>query len=234
MPRSAATITTQPAPPGMTPQAFIATWGPGGPASGLNEEQGAQQPLPRAVRTCSGVPAPARRRAGLRVRDRALAFTRATRASASGYADVLQARRTSRGRTRRRASTLDAALRQLHDLTALALDNPPLLVVCGPPTASSIHTQFNGHAAARRHAVAARPTSASARQARAAAPLYRRPSAFARRTTANRDITEEAAKAFADVAERHASRAPRTAGARRSLPHAVLVLLLRGRRWLVA
>ncbi len=92
---------------------------------------------------------------------------------------------------------LQAALRQLKDY-ANALDNPPLLVV-SDRLRIEIYTQFIG-----------RPTETIAISIKQLADpaqleilrrVFESPQSFEPKRT-NRDITEEAAKAFADVAER--------------------------------
>ncbi len=173
----------------MTPQAFIATWGPGGPASGLNEEQGAQSHF---LDLCEllGVAKPGSEPGYLFEQGSRLA------GQASGYADVYK-RGAFAWENKAPGKNLDAALRQLQTYS-LALDNPPLLVVCDR-LSIRIHTQFNGHPSERHDIALADLAQHDKRE------LLRRvwtaPESFRPRTT-NRDITEAAAKSFATLAER--------------------------------
>ena len=92
---------------------------------------------------------------------------------------------------------LVAALRQLKDYSD-KLDNPPLLIV-SDRLAFEIHTQFTGRPT-ETHSLALKDFSDPAKR-----ELLRRaftdPASFQPKRT-NRDITEAAARAFADVAER--------------------------------
>ena len=119
----------------MTPAEFIAKWGPGGPAHGLNEEQGAQSHF---LDLCEllDVPKPGSADDYLFER-RSLQL-----GEARGYADVFY-RDHFAWENKAPGKNLDAALRQLQQYS-LALANPPLLVVCDRLTIR-IHTQFNGH-----------------------------------------------------------------------------------------
>lgn len=173
----------------MTPQAFIAKWGPGGPAYELNEEQGAQSHF---IELCDllGVSRPGSEPGYLFEQGGRIA------GQASGYADVYK-RGAFAWENKAPGKNLDTALRQLLGYT-LALDNPPLLVVCDRLTIR-IHTQFNGHPSERHEITLADLEQHDKRE------LLRRvwtaPESFRPRTT-NRDITEEAARSFATLAER--------------------------------
>jgi hypothetical protein len=177
----------------VTPQDFIAQWGPGGPASGLNEEQGAQSHF---LDLCEllGVAKPGSEPGYLFEQGSRLA------GQASGYADVYK-RGAFAWENKAPGKNLDAALRQLQAYS-LALDNPPLLVVCDR-LIIRIHTQFNGHPSERHEITLADLALHDKRE------LLRRvwtaPESFRPRTT-NRDITEAAAKSFATLAERLRSR----------------------------
>jgi hypothetical protein len=172
----------------MTPQTFIAKWGPGGPAFELNERQGAQ---PHFMDLCAllGVPTPGS--AG----DYIFEQDTLVLGEARGYADVFK-RDHFAWENKAPGKNLDAALKQL--LTySLALSNPPLLVVCDRLTIR-IHTQFNGHPS-ETHTVLLQELDQPEKQA-----LLRRiwlnPESFRPKKT-SRDITEAAAKSFALLAE---------------------------------
>ncbi|MGH8820487.1 MAG: DNA methyltransferase, partial [Rhodoferax sp.] len=172
----------------MTPQDFIAKWGPGGPAYGLNERQGAQ---PHFMDLCEllGVPTPGS--AG----DYIFEQDTLVLGEARGYADVFK-RDHFAWENKAPGKNLDAALKQL--LTySLALANPPLLVVCDRLTIR-IHTQFNGHPS-ETHTVLLAELGQPEKLA-----LLRRiwldPESFRPHKT-SRDITEAAAKSFATLAD---------------------------------
>ena len=173
----------------MTPQAFIAKWGPGGPAYDLNEEQGAQSHF---IDLCDllGVPRPGSEPGYLFEQGGRLA------GQASGYADVYK-RGAFAWENKAPGKNLDAALRQLLGYT-LALDNPPLLVVCDRLNIR-IHTQFNGHPSERHDIALADLEQHDKREL--LKRVWTAPESFRPRTT-NRDITEEAARSFATLAER--------------------------------
>lgn len=119
----------------MTPYQFIAKWGSGGPASDLNEEQGAQSHF---LDLCEllGVPKPGTV-TGYKFEEKGQLIGEKT-----GYADVFLPG-VFAWENKAPGKNLDAALKQL--LTyRLALSNPPILVVCDRLTIR-IHTQFNGH-----------------------------------------------------------------------------------------
>jgi len=189
----------------MTPDEFISHWSPGGGGSdklvgggyGMSERAGAQ---PHFIGLCAllGVDAP---------NDAAnYTFELGTRKidQKRGFADVFK-RGCFGWEYKAPGGDLTAALRQLKDY-ANALDNPPLLIV-SDRLAFEIHTQFTG-----------RPTETYRISLKhlgdpAQRDILRRafvdPASFQPKRT-NRDITEEAAKAFADVAERmrHERREP--------------------------
>ncbi|HSV69540.1 MAG TPA: DNA methyltransferase [Methylibium sp.] len=173
----------------MTPQAFVAKWGPGGPGHGLNERQGAQQHF---IELCTllGVVAPTGGDDYL--------FEKGTLALGQkrGFADVFK-RAAFAWEYKAPGRPLDAALSQLMRY-ALALDNPPLLVV-SDRLRIEIHTHFNG-TPSERHLVELHELADPAKR-----ELLRRafeaPESF-RPKRSNRQITEEAAHAFATTAER--------------------------------
>lgn len=173
----------------MTPQAFIAKWGPGGPAYHLNEEQGAQSHF---IDLCDllGVPRPGTEPGYLFEQGGQVTGQR------RGYADVYK-RGAFAWENKAPGVNLDTALRQLLGYT-LALDNPPLLVVCDR-LLIRIHTQFNGHPSERHDIALADLEQHDQREL--LKRVWTAPESFRPRTT-NRDITEEAAKSFATLAER--------------------------------
>lgn len=177
----------------MTPQAFVAKWGPGGPGHGLNERQGAQQHF---IELCEllGVASPTGSNDG----DSDYLFEKGTLALGQqrGFADVFK-RGAFAWEYKAPGRPLDAALSQLMRY-ALALDNPPLLVV-SDRLRIQIHTHFNG-TPSERHVVDLHELGDPAKR-----ELLRRafeaPDSFRPKRT-NRQITEEAAHAFATTAER--------------------------------
>lgn len=172
----------------MTPQEFIHKWGPTGPAFHLNERQGAQ---PHFIDLCQllDVPSPGS--------DADYIFEQDTQVlgQARGYADVFK-RNHFAWENKAPGRNLDAALKQL--LTySLALDNPPLLVVCDRLTIR-IHTQFNGHPS-EVHAVTLSELAQPEKRA-ILRRVWTAPESFRPKRT-SRDITEQAAKSFATLAE---------------------------------
>ncbi len=172
----------------MTPQEFIAKWGPGGPAFDLNERQGAQ---PHFMDLCEllGVPTPGSEGDYIFEQDTLVL------GEARGYADVFK-RDHFAWENKAPGKNLDSALKQL--LTySLALSNPPLLVVCDRLTIR-IHTRFNGHPS-ETHTVLLQELDQPEKQA-----LLRRiwldPESFRPKKT-SRDITEAAARSFSTLAE---------------------------------
>ena len=120
----------------MTPQDFIQKWGPGGPACGLNEEQGAQSHF---LDLCEllAVPKPGSEAGYLFEEKNSVIGGR------TGYADVFR-RGAFAWENKAPGKNLDAALKQLLSYS-LALSNPPILVVCDRLTIR-IHTQFTCNA----------------------------------------------------------------------------------------
>lgn len=172
----------------MTPQDFIAKWGPGGPAHYLNEEQGAQSHF---LDLCEvlGVPKPGSA-ADYRFEEKGTVIGGHT-----GYADVFM-RNHFAWENKAPGKSLDAALRQL--LTySLALDNPPLLVVCDRLNVR-IHTQFNGHPS-ETHTFRLDQFD-QPEKLNILRRLWTDPESFRPRKT-TRDITDAAARSFATLAE---------------------------------
>lgn len=172
----------------MTPQTFIAKWGPGGPAFGLNERQGAQ---PHFMDLCALLDVPTPGSTGdYLFEQNTLMF-----GSARGYADVFM-RDHFAWENKAPGRNLDDALRQL--LTySLALSNPPLLVVCDRLTLR-IHTQFNGHPS-EVHTLTLSDFTEPAKL-NLLRKVWTDPESFRPKKT-TRDITEAAAKSFATLAE---------------------------------
>lgn len=172
----------------MTPQQFIAQWGPGGPGYALNERQGAQAHF---MDLCAllGVPTPGSTGDYLFEQDTLVL------GEARGYADVFK-RDHFAWENKAPGKNLDAALKQLLGYS-LALANPPLLVVCDRLTIR-IHTQFNGHPS-ETHTVLLHELAQPEKQA-LLRRLWTDPESFRPRKT-SRDITEAAAKSFATLAE---------------------------------
>jgi hypothetical protein len=168
---------------------FYAKWGTGGTAAGLNERQGAQ---PHFMDLCAllGVPTPGT--------GDDYVFEKGTLllGEARGYADVYKLgyfawENKSPGRD------LDQALTQLLRYSH-TLSNPPLLVVCDRLT-TRIHTQFTGHPTVV-YTITIEQLGTREGQA-----LLRRvwtdPESFRPQVT-TRDITEDAAESFANLARR--------------------------------
>ncbi|CAM3309968.1 type IIL restriction-modification enzyme MmeI [Polaromonas hydrogenivorans] len=179
----------------MTPQDFIQKWGPGGPAHGLNEEQGAQSHF---LDLCEllAVPKPGSEVGYLFEEKNSVIGGR------TGYADVFR-RGAFAWENKAPGKNLDAALKQLLSYS-LALSNPPILVVCDRLTIR-IHTQFTGHPS-ETHTVLLAELDQPAKLA-----LLRRiwtaPESFRPKKT-SRDITEAAARSFATLAEGLRKRGP--------------------------
>jgi hypothetical protein len=172
----------------MTPQEFVQKWGPGGPAYYLNEEQGAQSHF---LDLCEvlGVPKPGSQADYLFEEQGDVIGGR------KGYADVYM-RDHFAWENKAPGKSLDVALKQL--LTySLALDNPPLLVVCDRLTIR-IHTQFNGHPS-ETHEITLAQIEQPEKQA-ILRRLWTDPESFRPHKT-TRDITELAARSFANLAE---------------------------------
>ncbi len=185
----------------MTPQAFIEKWGPGGPAFGLNEEQGAQSHF---IDLCDllGVPKPGSSE-GYIFEKQALVL-----GDARGYADVFK-RGAFAWENKAPGKNLDAALKQLLNYSS-ALSNPPILVVCDRLNIR-VQTQFTGHPTEKFTVLLAELA-----QPEALAKLRRiwlDVESFRPKIT-SRDITEVAAKSFATLADslRKRWKAPDDAG----------------------
>ncbi len=171
----------------MTPQTFIAKWGPGGPAFQLNEEQGAQSHF---IDLCEllAVPKPGSE-AGYLFEEKNTVIGGRT-----GYADVFK-HGAFAWENKAPGKNLDAALRQLLSYS-LALSNPPILVVCDRLTIR-IHTQFTGHPSETFNVALAeldQPDKLALLRR-----IWLEPESFRPKKT-SRDITEEAAKSFATLA----------------------------------
>lgn len=177
----------------MTPQAFIAKWAAGGAADGLSERAGAQAHFIDLCRLLD-VPEPAD--------PDAYCFERGLKKTggASGWADVWK-RGCFAWEYKAPGRDLAAALRQLMTY-ALALDNPPLLIVSDRQRIE-IHTHFTGAPSECHVFELADLLDAGARQRLRWAwtePERFRPS----RTT--QDVTAEAAARFAELAQRLTAR----------------------------
>jgi hypothetical protein len=175
----------------MTPNDFIATWGPRGSRDAENERQGAQAYF---IDLCEllGVPKPGTTDAG-----DGYIFEKLTLALGQerGFADVFYKGRFA-WENKAPGKNLDAALRQLLGYS-LALENPPLLIVCDRHTIR-IHTQFNGHPS-EKHIIPIEELKDPAKQ-ELLRRVWRDPESFRPKET-NRDITEKAAKSFATLAD---------------------------------
>jgi hypothetical protein len=172
----------------MTPQDFIAKWGPGGPAYELNERQGAQLHFTELCQLL-GVPTPGS------VEGYLFEEQGDVIGGNKGYADVFM-RGVFAWENKAPGRNLDAALKQLLSYS-LAMSNPPILVVSDRLTIR-IHTQFTG-CPSQTYSVRIEELDQPEKLA-----LLRRiwmaPESFKPKVT-NRDITELAAKSFAALAE---------------------------------
>ena len=172
----------------MTPQTFIAKWGPGGPAFELNEEQGAQSHF---LDLCDllDVPKPGSE-AGYRFEEKSNVIGGRT-----GYADVFKSA-TFAWENKAPGKNLIDALRQLQNYS-LALNNPPILVVCDR-LVIRVYSQFNGHPTETFDTLLAELDQPEklARLRR----IWLDPESFRPKKT-SRDITEAAAKSFATLAD---------------------------------
>ena len=168
---------------------FIAKWGPGGPAYSLNEEQGAQQHF---IELCAVLGVDAPHGGDDYLFEKGMLALGQRRA----IADVFK-RNCFAWENKAPGRSLDDAMRQLM-IYALALESPPLLIVCDR-LRIEIHTHFNG-TPSERHVVTLAELADPAKR-----ELLRRcfeaPQSF-RPARTNRQITEEAARAFATTAER--------------------------------
>lgn len=179
----------------MTPQEFIAKWGPCGPSHSLNERQGAQ---PHFIDLCQllGVPLPGSSE------DYIFEQNTLILGAARGYADVFM-RDHFAWENKAPGRNLDAALKQLLGYS-LALYNPPLLVV-SDRLIIRIHTQFNGHPS-EVHTVLLNEIDQPEKQA-LLRRLWTDPESFRPKKT-SRDITNAAAKSFATMADSLRKRGP--------------------------
>jgi hypothetical protein len=175
-------------------KAFAAKWTPGSPAHDLNERAGAQAHFIDLCRVL-GVPEPGD--------PENYCFERGVAKTGSpaggrtdGFADVWL-RGHFAWEYKAPGKSLDAALRQLM-MYALPLENPPLLVV-SDRLRIEIHTHYTG-TPSERHVFALEDITRPEVQHRLRA-LWQEPDSFKPRRT-NRDITEDAARAFAGTAER--------------------------------
>ena len=167
---------------------FIAKRGPGGPNAELNEEQGAQQHF---IELCAvlGVATPS---------GTDYIFEKANRGHGQrpGFADVFK-RDCFAWENKAPGEKLDVALNQMMRY-AMPLGNPPLFVV-SDRLRIEVHTHFNGTPSECHEVHILELGDPTKRE------LLRRcfedPESF-RPTRTNRQITEEAAKAFAATAKR--------------------------------
>jgi hypothetical protein len=177
----------------MTPRDFIAKWGPGGSAHALTERAGAQAHFIDLCRVL-GVPEPddpARY-----CFERGLSKTGSAAGRTDGFADVwLQG--CFAWEYKAPGKSLEAALKQLM-MYALPLESPPLLVV-SDRLRIEVHTHFTG-TPSECHAFALDDIARPDVQQRLRT-LWTAPDAW-RPKRSNRDITEDAARAFADTAAR--------------------------------
>jgi hypothetical protein len=177
----------------MTAQEFIRKWGPGGPAHDLGERAGAQSHFIDLCRLL-GVEEPGD--AQRYCFERGVSQTGAGSARINGFADVWLKSHFA-WEYKAPGKNLDAALRQLM-MYALPLESPPLLVV-SDRLRIEIHTHFTG-TPSERHVVLlenmARPEAQDTLRA-----LWQAPERFKPRRSI-REITEEAARAFAATADR--------------------------------
>ncbi|MDZ7652052.1 MAG: type IIL restriction-modification enzyme MmeI [Burkholderiaceae bacterium] len=168
---------------------FIAKWSAGGPGFALNEEQGAQQHF---IELCAVLSVAAPTGGDDYVFEKGMLALGQRR----GYADVFK-RGCFAWENKAPGRSLDTALRQLMTY-ALALDNPPLLVV-SDRLRIEVHTHFNG-TPSECHVVRIEELTDPAKR-----ELLRRcfeaPESF-RPARTNRQITEVAAHAFAETAYR--------------------------------
>ena len=176
----------------MTPQDFIAKWGPGGPAFHLNEEQGAQSHF---IDLCDllGVPKPGSQDGYLF--EKQTGVLGEVIGQVRGYADVFK-RGAFAWENKAPGKNLDTALKQLLNYSS-ALSNPPILVVCDR-LQIRVQTQFTGHPTTKFTVLLAeldQPDKLT--QLRR---IWLDPESFRPKVT-SRDITEVAAKSFATLAD---------------------------------
>jgi len=177
----------------MTPQAFIAKWAAGGAADGLSERAGAQAHFIDLCRLLD-VPEPAD--------PEAYCFERGLKKAGgeNGWADVWK-RGCFAWEYKAPGRDLAAALRQLMTY-ALALDNPPLLIVSDRQRIE-IHTHFTGTPSECHVFELQDLLDAQVRQR--LRWVWTDPERF-RPSRTTQDVTAEAAARFADLAQRLAAR----------------------------
>ncbi|MEN9366216.1 MAG: hypothetical protein RL489_574 [Pseudomonadota bacterium] len=174
----------------MTPRDFITKWSAGGPAFKLNERQGAQAHFIDLCRLL-GVEEPGD--ADRYCFERGLTKTGAAK---QGYADVWL-RGHFAWEYKAPGKDLGGALQQLM-MYALPLENPPLLVV-SDRLRIEVHTHFTG-TPSERHVFLIEDLARDEVRARLK-QLWSAPERFKPGRT-SREITEEAAQAFAGTAKR--------------------------------
>ena len=183
---------------------FIAKWDTGGPAHDLNERQGAQTYF-NDLCAMLGVPPPGT--GGDCIGDYIFEKNTLALGQHRGYADVFK-RGAFAWENKAPGGNLDAALRQLLGYSH-ALDNPPLLVVCDR-LRIRIHTQFTGHPSEKFDIALTQLTDPAVQQKLRC--VWTDPESFRPKKT-TRDITEEAAKSFATLADNLRKRGPQTSPA---------------------
>ena len=189
--------TLEPRPAPMTPQTFIAKWQAGGSADALSERAGAQAHF-HDLCDLLGVDKPAD--------PENYCFERGAHRTGAGHgwADVWK-RHHFAWEYKAPGADLDKALKQLMTY-ALALDNPPLLVV-SDRRLIQIHTHFTG-APSEVHTIRI-DDSGTPSNLEKLRWLFASPDRF-RPARDNRQITEEAARAFAELAQSLRTRLPST------------------------
>jgi hypothetical protein len=183
----------------MTPTEFIAKWQPGGSADALNERAGAQAHF---IDLCEllGQPKPAD--------PENYCFERGAQRTGGnhGWADVWK-RDCFAWEYKAPGADLGKALKQLMTY-ALALDNPPLLVV-SDRRLIQIHTHFTG-TPSEVHTIRIEDIGTPENQQKLQW-LFESPERF-RPSRDNRQITDEAARAFAELATRLRTKHPGSEG----------------------
>ena len=181
----------------MQAQEFIRKWSAGSPAHEFNERAGAQAHFIDLCRVL-GVPEPGDPESYCF--ERGLSKTGSTavdgRHRTDGFADVWL-KGNFAWEYKAPGRSLEGALKQLM-MYALPLENPPLLVVSDRQRIE-VHTHFTGMPS-EKHVFSLEDMAQPEVQQRLRA-LWLQPDAF-RPKRSNRDITEQAAQAFAGTAER--------------------------------
>ena len=173
----------------MTPREFIEKWGPGGPAYGLSERAGAQ---PHFMDLCEVLGETTPGDKDNYCFERGVTKT----GSGRGFADVWK-RAHFAWEYKAPGKSLDGALKQLM-MYALPLESPPLLVV-SDRLRIEIHTHFTG-TPSERHVLLLEEITRPEVQEKLRW-LFRAPDRF-KPAKSNKEITEEAASAFAGTADR--------------------------------